>query len=123
MKTAKCFDIHDKDITPEIYILLFCGAFVELTGNDTWYKIDPFPNEDSDDGWVSYDSSAYTKSSQQQFSEYLNRGYRNCFHNSEKMKEFYFNPCSCEEAIVRFKSFLTSKGVTKDDILFVKIWW
>lgn len=73
MENAKYFDVHDKDITPEIYTLLFCDAFVELVGNDMYYRIYPFGNDFSD-GWKNYPKIEYTLSSEEQFDERLKRG-------------------------------------------------
>lgn len=124
MKSAKYFDIHDKDVTPEIYTLLFCDAFVALTGNDTYYRIRPFGDEDGySKEWENYPATKYTPSSEEQFKERLKRGYRNCYHDEQKMKYLVENPCSCEFALSHFKKWLLDKGVTKEDALFVKIWW
>lgn len=131
MKTAKYFDIHDEDVTPEIYTLLFCDAFVELQGNDMWYKITPFGYYclerdevyDEDGGWQDYKESKYQKSSNEQYQNRLKRGWHNCYHDTEAMKNLCENPITCEEALKRFKQWLIDKGVTPKDTLFVKIWW
>jgi hypothetical protein len=123
MNDAKCFDIHDRDITPEIYTLLFCDAFVELAGNDQWYKIHPFGDEYDDDDWKIYPATEYQKSAEEQFSIRLRRGWKNCYHNEEAMKNLYENPCTCQEAIDNFKKWLIERDVTKNTQLFVKLWW
>jgi len=121
MKNAKCFDIHDKDITPEIYTLLFSDAYVELTGNDTWYKIKPFGDEWSVEGWKPHENEYHNI--EKCFKDRVSRGYNNCYHDKERMKQFCENPCTCAEAVEHFKQWLTKQGVVKEDTLFVKIWW
>ena len=121
MKTAKYFDVHDKEVTPEIYTLLFSGAYVELTGNDQWYKITPFGDGDEDSEWKPYSSEYHD--TEKAFKEYLKRGYRNCYYSQERMKKFWDNPCSCEEAVEHFKKWLKEHGVSENTDLFVKIWW
>ena len=123
IKNAKYFDVHDEDITPEIYTLLFCGAFVELQGNDIYYRIRPLGGKDSDGRWHPYDKTEYTPSSEEQFLKRLGRGPKNCYHNFEAMKNLCETPCTCAFAIKQFKEWLVERGVTKDDALFVKIWW
>lgn len=124
IKSAKTFDIHDKDITPEIYTLLFCDAFVELQGNDMWYQIHPLASDDGwHDGWEIYPKTEYSPSAEEKFTERLKRGWHNCFHTKEDMKRLCENPCTCAEAIIKFKEWLTNQGVTKEDDLFVKLWW
>jgi len=78
MENAKYFDVHDTDITPEIYTLLFCGAFVEVTGNDTTYLINPFE-------WENYPTSDWRKSAEESFASRLERGYQNCYFNSNSI--------------------------------------
>lgn len=121
MKNAKCFDIHDTDVTPAIYNLLFSDAYVELTGNDTWYKISPFGDGGFEDGWKPHKTD--WNDTEKSFKDRINRGYKNCYYDTARMKEFYENPCSCEEAVKQFKQWLIDKGVTNEDKLFVKIWW
>ncbi len=121
MKTAKYFEIHDKDVTPEIYILLFCDAFVTLTGNDTWYKITPFGDGEFEDGWNQHISEYHD--TEKCFKQYLERGYKNCYYDEPRMKNFCENPCTCAEAVRHCKKWLNNKGVTAKDTLFVKIYW
>lgn len=123
IENAKYFDVHDKDVTPEIYSLLFCDAFVELTGNDTYYRILPLGSEFSEDGWKTREKTECTPSSEERFSKRLKRGPKNCYHNFEAMRNLCENPCTCEYAVQHFKEWLTERGVTKNDVLFVKIWW
>jgi hypothetical protein len=131
METAKYFDVHDKDITPAIYTLLFCGAFVEIDGNDKWYEIHPMEdNSGWHDGWEDYDNGSQVirgqtehYSSSREFKERIAQGWNNCYHDEEAMKKFCNQPCTCAEAIAEFKQWLAAKGVKGDDMLFVKIWW
>jgi hypothetical protein len=124
VKATKAFNIHDEDVTPEIYTLLFCGAFVEIMGNDMWYMINPFANKDGwNDEWEVYNATEYQKSAEEKFSEKLKRGWHNCYHDMEAMKHLCENPCTCAEAITKFKAWLSGQGVTGEDDLFVKIWW
>lgn len=116
MNTAKIFDIHDENVTPEIYILLFCNAYVEIRQNDAWYEISPFGNEYSDE-WQSDDDA------EKCFADDIKDGYHNCYYDKEKMKQFCENPCTCAEAVKKFKNWLAEQGVTKDDRLLVTIWW
>lgn len=122
MELAKCFDIHDKGIAPEIYCLLHCGAFIELKGNDTWYKISPFGDKDWDwedgdaedfgvGGWKNYDETEFAKSSEDRFREFANRRGQ-CLTKK-----------TCAEALVKFEKFLKKNGITREDNVFVKIWW
>ena len=115
MKTVKYFDVLDKDITPEIYTLLFCGAFVCIEGNDKNYNIDPFE-------WVNeyeYDKDIFEK----KFKARLDRGYQNCYHNQEKMKDLCENPISCKEALDNFIEWLKERNVAPHEHLIVAIWW
>ena len=121
MNDCKCFDIHDVDVTPAIYILLFSGAYVELTGNDTWYKISPFGDGGLEDGWNLCKEKWHD--TEKCFKERVDRGYQNCYHDTQQMKNFCENPCTCEEAVKQFKQWLINKGLTNEDKLFVKIWW
>lgn len=122
MRTAKIFDVHDKNISPAIYTLLFSDAYVEITGNDNWYQIFPFGDaEGFQDEWQNFESENW--SSEELFRDRIKRGYKNCYFDEEKMKQFIENPCTCAEAVEEFKAWLTEQGVTKEDELFVKIWW
>lgn len=127
MKNSKCFDIHDKDVTPEIYILLFSEAFVEIVQNDMWYKINPFgfPGDlpDEDDSWKIYPATGYVRGAEGQFQKQIERGPDHCYHDNDAMKNLCENPSTCAEALNRFKAWLTERGVTNNDTLFVKIWW
>lgn len=114
MKTAKCFDVNDKEVTPEIYVLLFSGAYVELTGTDQWYKINPWE-------WTPYSSEYYD--TEKAFKNELERGCRNGYYSPERVKAVYDNPCSCEEAVEHFKKWLKEHGVSENTDLFVRIWW
>lgn len=126
MKNAKYFDITDENITPAIYILLFCNAYVELTGNDTWYRIYPlgksyFNGGEYDSAWEPYSSEYHD--TEKCFQKHIKRGYKNCYYDEDKMKSFIENPCTCAEAVEHFKKWLIDQGVSKEDALFVKIWW
>ena len=110
MKTAKYFDVHDHDVTPEIYTLLFSDCIVEMHGNDQWYKL---PELEEIEDYVSDES----------FSERLARGWNNCYFDEEKMKALCDNPITGQEAVKRFVRWLKDRGVTNEDTVFVQIWW
>jgi hypothetical protein len=117
LNSAKYFDIYDKDVTPEIYTLLFSGELKELTGNDTWYSINPFKRK------LRTESKSYSKSSEEVFKAQLERGWNNTYPDQTAMRHLCENPITCEEALNRFKQWLTERGVTPEDKLFVAIWW
>ena len=120
MITAKYFDVHDKDVTPAIYTLLFSGVVAEIKGNDLVYDISYWVEPDfreeideqtEDDYWV------------QDWEKRIGRGSSNCYHDKEAMVKFIANPCSVLEAVEEFLQWLKEKGVEEDETLLVKIWW
>jgi hypothetical protein len=127
MKTKLTLDVHDKDISPAIYSLLFSGILVELMGNDMWYEIsmesvdNTYWNDAVREGkqWA-IDQAEKIK---QMWQKILDRGSSNCYHDTKKMEEFIENPCTYQEALNELKTFLIKNGVGEDDEFLVKIWW
>jgi len=119
MITAKYFDVHDKDITPEIYTLLFAGIVAEIKGNDLAYDIsrwvDPEYIEELEGGEPDYFVEDWENR--------IKRGIDNCYYDKGAMKKFIENPCSVTEAIKKLLEWLKEKGVKEGDTLLVYIWW
>ncbi len=101
-------DVHQKDITPAIYQLLFSQ---ELSANDVCYKRTVFEWDD------------HNEYMEREFKERNDRGWQNCYHNSQAMKSFIENPCTYKQALQEFKQWLLDRGVTKDEDVIIKIWW
>lgn len=108
LKTVNFLDVHDKDITPAIYTLLF--SIVELEGNDMTYEIHPFDYE-------------ITEEMEQAWKDRLARGYKNCYFDEAEMKKFIENPMSLQEAIDHFQAWLIERGVEVGESVQAKIWW
>lgn len=123
MVNAKYFDVYDKDITPEIYTLLFAGIIAEVKGNDLVYDIshwldpDHFKElkEEEEDGGANYFV--------EDWEDRIKRGCNNGFKDKKAMKKFIANPCSVFQAIEKFLEWLKEKGAKEGDALLVKIWW
>lgn len=101
-------DVHQPDLTPAIYQLLFTE---EIKGNDLIYELRPWDNE----GVPEYEDRVWA--------ERLARGPHNCFHDDEAMKKFCDNPCTYQEAQAEFKAWLLERGVKEDEEILAKIWW
>lgn len=106
-------DVHDKDLTPEIYQLLF--TIIECKGNDLHYELMVWPddwdeNDYSDEFW------------KKRWEKTIARGPNNCYHNHEAMKEFCANPSKITDAVINFRKWLNEKGVDNEPII-VKLWW
>ena len=114
MKLVKYIDIQDEDVTAAAYTLFF--AFVELQGNDLVYK-------QYTECWNMEDSEP-TERAEQIYRKQLARGWRNCFHNEQQMKDFVENPPTLKEAYKQVWTWLKEQGINEDDEWFlVKVWW
>lgn len=107
LKTVNFFDVHDRDVTPIIYTLMFCE---ELQGNDLTYTIDPWEMEDNEYG-------------RKAWQERLEQGSSNCYFDRDAMKKFCDKPCTYAEAITHFQEWLKERGVKDGEEIQVKIWW
>ena len=118
MKTAKYFDVHDKDVTPAIYTLLFSDIIVEKFANDQWYCLIGL---EADGGWTGEEDFA-----NKLWKKRLERNHANAYHDREAMKRFLENPCSFKEAIDELINWLKERGVdtsNEEERVFVKVWW
>jgi hypothetical protein len=121
MKTAKFFDVHDEDVTPEIYQLLFSDAIVELTGNDAVYCISyigAYLNNPED-----YIGAYWSERKEKLWEERNSRGWQNCYFDEESMKAYISAPNDGPTSVKNFFHWLKEKGVEQGDDLLVKIWW
>ena len=116
MKNAKYIDVHDKDVTPGIYMLLFSGIVCELQGNDMTYNISMFLEDF--EGYAEPGEWA-TKA----WADRLKRGPSNCYYDHERMKAYCENPQTCKEVMHEFRDWLLAKGATADDTIIASIWW
>lgn len=127
MHSKNTLDVHDENITPAIYSLLFSGILVELEGNDRWYEIDMenVSNTFFNDALAKNKQWAVDQDKQlkEMWDKRIARGYNNCYRNNKRMKEFIENPCTYQEAIKEFETYLIENGVGDDESILVSIWW
>lgn len=111
MKSLKTFDIRDKNITPELYTLLF--GVIKLTANDTWYQIYPL------------DFELDNEYKERKYKQRIERGSGNCYFDNELMKKFIDKPYSYQEAVKLFHKWLKEQNVDVDnnEMILFKIWW
>lgn len=121
MKDVKFFDIHDEDVTAEIYQLLFSDALVELTGNDTVYDISYIVMylDNPED----YLGCYWSDRNESRLQERNARAPLNCYFDEKSMEEYVSSPNDGLTSVKNFFQWLKDKGVKKGDDLFVKIWW
>ena len=120
MKTAKYFDVYDKDVTPAIHAVLFSDIIVEKYANDQWYGIQGM---EEDGGWEGMTKEEF-KWAEDLWQKRLKRESNGGYHDKGAMKKFLENPCTALEAVLGFIEWLKERGVdTKEDIVFVKVWW
>jgi hypothetical protein len=121
VKLRPAFDIHDRDVTPVVYHLMFALTHFDMKGNDVWYEITPDQLADilgDEDGW--------SKDTEDFFVARLPRK-NTCYFDPKQVDELLKRPKlpTLKEAILEYNEWLKERGVDPDDEagVLVKVWW
>lgn len=121
IKKQTIIDVHDREVTPIIYTLLF--AIVEINGNDQYYDIYPSELQAYADGTEDPEEQGDRDYLEEAWKERLSRGASNCYHNHEAMVQMIANPPTIKEAIKHFIQWLKDQNIDPEEPLLAKIWW